>query len=424
MKLTEFAQQFSQQAGINTLMDDLGKALSGDQPMIMMGGGNPGHLGPVQERLRAELKAVADDPLRFQRLIGVYDTPQGNQPFIRALVDLLNRTYGWDLTEKNVALTNGSQAAFFMLFNLFAGVSEQGEKRQILLPMAPEYLGYADAGLAAETFRSQRPEIHYTAPHRFKYRVDFDALKIDERVGALCVSRPTNPTGNVLTDEEIQRLHALAVQWQIPLILDGAYGSPFPELIYTDAQLIWDEQVVLCLSLSKLGLPAARTGIVIARPDIIEALSGVNAILNLATGSFGPQLMEPLLRSGEILSLSQQVVRPWYQQKMRHAQAVLDEVLGTRCPWFLHEPEGAMFFWLWFPGLPISSQQLYERLKTRGVLVVSGHYFFPGMEADQDWRHRHECLRVTYSQDDAQVARGLAIIAEEVVQAYEEKQHG
>lgn len=418
MKFTRFADQFSAQAGINSLMDDLGKALSGDQPMIMMGGGNPGHLEPVQQRLRDELAAIAADPVAFQRLIGRYDAPQGEVRFITALKDLLNTTYGWQLTEANIALTNGSQAAFFMLFNLFAGVLPDGSRRQILLPLAPEYLGYADAGLDEGTFRSVRPVIEQLDEHRFKYRVDFDQLQLDAQVGAICVSRPTNPTGNVLTDDELRQLHQLACQWDIPLIVDGAYGSPFPELIYTQVTPFWDEQVVLCLSLSKLGLPAVRTGIVIARPEIIQALSSANAILNLATGSFGPQLVEPLVRSGEILSLSREVVRPWYQAKLQRAVAVLERELGGACPWLMHEPEGAMFLWLWFPGLPITSHVLYQRLKARGVLVVSGHYFFPGMGDDGSWPHRHECLRVTYSQADDQVAAGLRILAEEVKQAF------
>ena len=78
-----------------------------------------------------------------------------------------------------------------------------------------------------------------------------------------------------------------------------------------------------------------------------------------------------------------------------------------------------MFLWLWFEGLPITSLQLYERLKQRGVLVISGHYFFPGLEGDS-WRHKNECLRVTYSQDEHQVAAGIAIIAEEVRKAFSE----
>ena len=80
-----------------------------------------------------------------------------------------------------------------------------------------------------------------------------------------------------------------------------------------------------------------------------------------------------------------------------------------------------MFLWLWFEGLPITNLELYERLKKRGVLVISGHYFFPGLEGDA-WHHKNECLRVTYSQDEQQVAEGITRIAEEVRRAFSEHQ--
>ena len=206
----------------------------------------------------------------------------------------------------------------------------------------------------------------------------------------------------------------MARQHDIPLIVDGAYGTPFPSLLFVDAKPHWNDQVILCLSLSKFGLPAVRTGIVIAAEPVIKALSGINAIMNLATGSFGAMLAEPLVRSGEILSLSRDVVCPFYKAKMERAVAVFRDAMGEdSCRWYVHKPEGAMFLWLWFPGLPISSLELYQRLKARGVLVVSGHYFFPGLPED-GWKHRHECLRVTYSQGDERVAEGLRIIADEV----------
>ncbi len=75
-----------------------------------------------------------------------------------------------------------------------------------------------------------------------------------------------------------------------------------------------------------------------------------------------------------------------------------------------------MFFWLWFKDLPISSEELYQRLKKRGVLVVAGHHFFVGL--DEDWAHKDECLRVTYSQSQEIVAQGIDIIAQEVRKAY------
>lgn len=423
MKLSAFGQKFTADAGITSLMDDLGNALSSGADMIMMGGGNPGHIPEIQDRLQEILADLSADAGSARRLIGIYDPPQGEKQFIQSLTELLNREYDWGLTSANIALTNGSQAAFFMLFNMFAGDYGRGNHKHVLLPLAPEYIGYADAGISEGLFKAVRPDISFTDQHEFKYRVDFDALEVTGETGAICVSRPTNPTGNVITDEELSRLETLARAHDIPLIVDGAYGTPFPSLLFVDATPHWNEQIVLCLSLSKLGMPAARTGIVIAAEPVIKALSGINAIMNLATGSFGAMLAEPMVRSGEILSLSRDVVCPFYRAKMQRAVAVFRDAMGEDCHWYIHKPEGAMFLWLWFPDLPITSLELYQRLKARGVLVVSGHYFFPGL-AEDGWRHRHECLRVTYSQDDDRVGAGLRLIADEVKTVWREALQG
>ncbi|MCC6716051.1 MAG: hypothetical protein IT496_12520, partial [Gammaproteobacteria bacterium] len=58
------------------------------------------------------------------------------------------------------------------------------------------------------------------------------------------------------------------------------------------------------------------------------------------------------------------------------------------------------------------SAGLYQRLKARGVVVLPGHHFFPGLR--EAWPHRHECIRVSYTPGDDVVRRGLAIIADEV----------
>jgi valine--pyruvate aminotransferase len=71
--------------------------------------------------------------------------------------------------------------------------------------------------------------------------------------------------------------------------------------------------------------------------------------------------------------------------------------------------------WLWFPELPITDEKLYQRLKERGVLIVPGHYFFPGIK--QQWSHKNECIRVNYSQYAETVSAGIKIIAEEVKMA-------
>ncbi len=411
MKLSSFAERYSSGSGIVQLMDDLGDAMSGDSEMLMLGGGNPGQIPEMHQAFYERMQRILQQPTEFAQVIGNYDSPQGEKKFTAAVASLLNKQYGWSLTEKNVVLTAGSQSAFYLLFNALAGEFADGKQRKILLPLAPEYMGYTDVGITDGLFRSYRPTIEKLDAPFFKYHVDFSAITVDDDINAMCVSRPTNPTGNVITDDELNQLLSMCQQHDIPLIVDNAYGAPFPDIIYTDVQPIWNEQIILCLSLSKLGLPGVRTGIVVATEPVIEFITNMNAIMHLALGSFGPSLALDLVRSGEIMSYSHQVIKPFYQQKCQSAiEAIQNSMQGI--DYYIHQPEGAIFIWLWFPQLPISSQELYQRLKERGVLILPGEYFFPGL--DEDWEHRHQCIRLTYSQDDATVRQGIQLIADEI----------
>ena len=341
----------------------------------------------------------------------------GHRAFIEALVALFREDYGWDIGTDNVVLTNGSQTAFFYLFNLVAGIFPDGSHKKILLPLAPEYIGYADAGLVDNLFVARRPQIDFLDAPFFKYRVDFDQLEITDDIGAICVSRPTNPTGNVLTEDEMDRLVDLAKSHSIPLIVDNAYGTPFPGIIYTAARPRWEPHMIICMSLSKLGLPGARTGIVIAAEPIIRAISGMNAVISLAPGALGAAMTLEMVRTREITRMSNEVIKPHYWRKAGQAVGWLCESLEG-LNFHIHKPEGAFFLWLWFPDMPIPCQILYERLKERGVLVLPGHHFFPGLE--DEWQHRNECIRLNYAGDDDMVHAGIQIVAEEVRKAYAE----
>lgn len=415
MKLSAFGQKFSGNSGIVGLMDDLGNALIENPDMIMMGGGNPGRVPVMEDVFQQRLDSIMGDPQRRHRLFGLYQSPQGDLDFRNSLAQLLSAEFGWKLSAGNIAVSNGSQSAFFTLFNLLAGEMPDGSRRRIHLPLTPEYLGYADSGLSELFFSATRPQIELLGENLFKYRVDFSRLELDDAVGALCISRPTNPTGNVLTDNEVAHLDQMARARGIPLIIDGAYGLPFPKILFTEAKPHWNENTILVLSLSKLGLPGVRTGIVVAREEVIGAFANATGILNLACGNIGPAIATELFRDGEILRLANDQVKPFYHAR---AQATLDAFRDALrgVPYRIHKPEGAFFLWLWFEGLPVGSQVLYERLKQRGVLVVPGHHCFFGLE--EDWPHRHECIRVSYVQDEASVRRGIGLIAEEVRKTY------
>ena len=415
MKLSAFGQKFAGDSGIVELMDDLGTALGENPDMIFMGGGNPGRIPMVETTVQHRLEAILADPIQRHKLLGVYQAPQGDQDFLAQVADFLNRQFDWNLSAANIAVSNGSQSAFFILYNMFAGVMPDGSRRSVHLPIAPEYIGYGDIGLSPDFFTATRPSIELLGDKLFKYHVDFSHLPPGDDIGAFCVSRPTNPTGNVLTDEELTHLDDIARARDIPLIVDGAYGLPFPGIVFTQARPHWNENTILTLSLSKLGLPGVRTGIIVAREDIIRAYTNANTIVSLSCGNLGPALAGALFKSGEIMSLSQQHVAPFYRERAQQTVEWFRDDLGD-LPYHIHRPEGAIFLWLWFEGLPISSQELYQRLKQRGVLIVPGHNFFVGL--DEDWPHRHECIRVSYAGNLDRVRQGVKIIAEEAALAY------
>lgn len=419
MEFSLFGQRLAAQSGIVDLMEDLGEALSRNPDILFLGGGNPAHLPAVERWTQDNIAAITQAPGSLRRLIGVYQSPQGDAGTIKALSDYLRKTCGWDINTRNVALVNGSQTAFFILLNLFGGTGIRGEERAISLPLTPEYLGYASQGLSCAQgtshFQAAKPRIEWLESSRFKYHIDFAAVQGLPATGAYCVSRPTNPSGNMISDTELAELNELATAQGVPLIVDGAYGLPFPGLVYGAARATWDDNKIMVLSLSKLGFPGVRTGIVIANEEVIEAVVRANTILSLASGNLGPLLLERMLNQGDLASLCRDALLPFYVRQRDFMVEQLDQQLAG-LPYAIHSPEGAMFIWLWLRNLPITSTELYQRLKEKGVLVMAGEEFFFGLQ--EDWPHRRECLRLTYCQDPAKIGQAVAILAEEVKVLY------
>ena len=390
----------------------------------MFGGGNPAHIPQMQETFRAEMEHIVGSPKLFSSTIGDYDPPQGNVAFIDAFVNYLNRIYDWWLKHENVATTNGAQKWFFTLFNLLAGETTDGKRKKILFPLSPEYIGYEDQWLSPDMFVSCRPHITELPNNQFKYDVDFDALEIWDDIGAICVSRPTNPTGNVITDEELAQLSALAKQHNIPLIIDNAYGEPFPNIIFTDANLVWDEHIILTFSLSKIGLPTMRCGMIVANADIIRKVSAVNAITNLSGNRMGQTMMLRLLEGDSVTMLARDVIKPYYQVRCDRVVDAFLTIWGEEIEYRIHKPEWSLFVRIWLP----KAQQLmeddtkwsnvfYQKCKDRGLLIVPWHYFFPWLP--KQWRdHMYECFRMSYAVPEEKIPTGVQIM-KEVVQEIE-----
>jgi valine--pyruvate aminotransferase len=417
-RYTRFGERYTRTTGAFELMSDLGDAAAQATrgSVYLLGGGNPARIAEVEAVYRRRLHEIAADTAQFGRFAGGYTEPGGLPSCRAAIASALRTACGWPVSERNIVLTAGSQAAFYVLFNLFAGSSADDARQRILLPLAPEYIGYSGLSMQDDLVVAHPALCEQLPDGFFKYHLDFDHLEVPGDVAAICVSRPTNPSGNVLTTAELERLDALARRHRVPLIVDAAYGRPFPGIEFAESRGLWNDNVILCLSLSKLGLPGVRTGIVVAHESIVEAVTAFNATAALAPPGTGAEIVAPLLASGELSALCNDIVRPFYRARCEFALDTLREAFRG-LPLRIHVPEGAFFLWLWFPELPIPSAELYRRLKNQGVYVISGHHFFPGL--DREWRHRDECIRINYAQEPEMVREGIRLIAAEVARAYD-----
>ncbi len=120
MNLSSFGQKFTSKSGILELMEDLEQGASGKENLCMLGGGNPAHLEAVTRRIRDRMETLLANGNDFEKMLVYYDTPKGSALFCSSVAELLQENYGWQLSEKNVAVVNSSQLAFFYLLNMFS----------------------------------------------------------------------------------------------------------------------------------------------------------------------------------------------------------------------------------------------------------------------------------------------------------------
>jgi valine--pyruvate aminotransferase len=164
------------------------------------------------------------------------------------------------------------------------------------------------------------------------------------------------------------------------------------------------------MSLSKLGLPSVRTGIIIAEEAIIKKISAVNAIVSLSSGSIGQVLTLPYIQNGEILKMCEDIIKPFYLKKSQQSIKWINEFFSSNINYSIHKSEGALFLWIWFRNLSILTKELYKKLKKRKVLIIPGSYFYFGL--DEPWDHKEECIRLTYSQSNEDVKKGFIYISQ------------
>ncbi len=113
-----------------------------------------------------------------------------------------------------------------------------------------------------------------------------------------------------------------------------------------------------------------RTGFIVANEEIIHAYANANTILNLACGNVGPAIAGKLFEDREVSRIGREMIMPFLPQPRAMELAI---EACSDLPVYVHKPEGAIFLWLWFKGLPVNSSQLYQLLKEAGCVIIPGH---------------------------------------------------
>ncbi|TAE56527.1 MAG: valine--pyruvate transaminase [Nostocales cyanobacterium] len=417
--LTKIGAQMSNLTGVRAIMKDINETLRANQGQVLynLSAGNPLILPEVEQLWRdctADLLASSE----YGEVVCRYGSSQGYAPFISAMVKDFNQRYGLNLTERNILVTAGSQTIYFYAANAYGGYTEDGRLKQIVLPLSPDYTGYGGVSLCPEALIAYKPTLDIdSANHRFKYRPDFSQLSINENTGCVIFSRPCNPTGNVLTNDEVEKIAALAAPYNVPVLIDSAYAPPFPALNFTDMTPVFADNTIHCMSLSKAGLPGERLGVAIGDEKLLQVLECFQTNSGIHSSRYGQAIAARAIESGALADIAENVIRPFYKSKFDVLESTLEAAMPKNLPWFLHRGEGAIFGWLWLQDLPMTDWEFYQELKKVGVIVVPGSSFFPGLK--EEWAHKHQCLRISLTGSDEEITIGMQRLAKVAEQVYQ-----
>ncbi len=330
--------------------------------------GNP-DLPPPAEVKEAllQIAAGADKPFAFGYM------PNPGYPFAReALAGLLSRERGVAVTAQDVIITCGAAGAINALFR---AVLDPGDLVLGVAPYFVEYGFYVENHGASFEAVPGNPEDFSLDLAALEARLDANP---DEKIRALLINSPNNPTGQVYTEAQIKELAALLTRASqrrgrpIFLIADEPYRFLAFDGVQVPSVLGHYPYSVVVSSFSKsLSLAGERVGYALLAPDMpgkAELAEGVilaNRILGFVNApAIGQVLMAKCLHA--------QVDVGIYDARRKAMARVL-----TDAGYEFTMPKGAFYF---FPKAPGGDDVAFiQRLQEQLVLGVPGSGFgWPG----------------------------------------------
>jgi aspartate/methionine/tyrosine aminotransferase len=267
-----------------------------------------------------------------------------------------------EATADNVTVVNGgSEANHLTLWALL----EPGDR---LAFMVPNYM----QGWGLGRHYSDGTDVFHLTPSGHRWALDVDELNrcVTEQTKAVMVCNPNNPTGHVMTEDEMSAVVDAARRANAWLVVDEIYRGA--EVGIDEASpSFWGryERTVVTAGLSKaFGLPGLRIGWTISPPELVGEIRLRHDYTTLTPGMVSDRLaavaMEPEKREW-ILGRTRAILgRQWPR---------LEGWLRGHGDVFSYAPPKAGAIVYVEYDLPIDSKALVERIrKEKSVLLVPG----------------------------------------------------
>jgi len=201
-------------------------------------------------------------------------TPALGLPALRvAIADFYASRYGVNIDPARVVVTSGSSGALLLAMGVLLNPGDQVLLADPGYPCNRHFVRFVEG---------EAVNIPVTAQTHFQLRAEHIAEHWNARTRAVLVASPANPTGMLLTQPEMQALHAAVSQRGGTLVVDEIYHG----LTYgCDAQtaLAVSDDVFVINSFSKyFGMTGWRLGWMIVPEDYVPALDRLAQNLFLA----------------------------------------------------------------------------------------------------------------------------------------------
>ncbi|MFQ5593986.1 MAG: aminotransferase class I/II-fold pyridoxal phosphate-dependent enzyme [Anaerolineae bacterium] len=308
------------------------------------------------------IRELVDEPAIIEDLL----TTELTYPQANGIVDLRENIAALyaGAHPDNVLVTVGCAEANFITVQT---VLAPGDEMVIMLPNYMQIWGIGhNFGLRVKAFHLK--EERGWAP-------DLDELNqvVSDKTKLIAVCNPNNPTGYILTPDEMNAIVAAAERVGAWLLADEVYSGA-ERLSDTQTPSFWGryDRVLATNSLSKAySLPGLRIGWVVGPADVVDEIWARHEYTTISATMLANKLAA--------IALSPQV-RPRLIQRtreyIRRGFPILDEWLNNHAGTFtLIPPQAAAIAFVRY-HLDINSTELVEQLmREKSVLIVPGDHF-------------------------------------------------